>query len=67
MKGIKLKINNRITKRRLENPQTFENKQLSQILDYLKISSQIDYTIKQMTSDDSSGIQNETVTLKKMR
>lgn len=46
---------------------TFENKQLSQILDYLKISSQIDYTIKQMTSDDSSGIQNETVTLKKMR
>ena len=46
---------------------TFENKQLSQILDYLKISSQIDYTIKRMTSDDSSGIQNETVTLKKMR
>ena len=46
---------------------TFENKLLSQILDYLKISSQIDYTIKQMTSDDSSGIQNETVILKKMR
>ena len=26
---------------------TFENKQLSQVLDYLKISSRIDYEIKQ--------------------
>lgn len=46
---------------------TFQNKQLSQILDYLKISSQIDYKIQQITTDDSSGIQYETVVLEKMR
>lgn len=46
---------------------TFQNKQLAQILDYLKISSQIDYTIQQIISDDSSGIQYETVVLDKMR
>lgn len=45
----------------------FENKQLSQVLDYLKISSQIDYTIKQMRSDDSLGVQYVTVVLEKKR
>lgn len=46
---------------------TFENKQLSQVLDYLKISSQIDYTIKHIVTDDSSGIQYETVILEKKK
>lgn len=46
---------------------TFENKQLSQVLDYLKISSQIDYTIRQMTSDDSLGVQYVTVVLEKKK
>lgn len=42
---------------------TFENKQLTQVLDYLKISSLIDYTIKQAESDDSSSVQYTTVIL----
>lgn len=42
---------------------TFENKQLAQVLDYLKISSLIDYTIKQAESDDSSSVQYTTVIL----
>lgn len=46
---------------------TFENKQLSQILDYLKISSGIDYTIKCLTSDDSNSVQYETVILQKKK
>lgn len=44
---------------------TFENKQLSQVLDYLKISSQMDYRIKQVTTDDRLGAQHTTVILKK--
>lgn len=44
---------------------TFENKQLSQILDYLKISSNIDYTINHVKSDDSLGVQYTTVVLQK--
>lgn len=46
---------------------TFENKQLSQVLDYLKISSRIDYTIRQMTSDDSLDVQYVTVVLEKKK
>ena len=44
---------------------TFENKQLSQVLDYLKISSQIEYTIEHITADDSREVQYTTVRLKK--
>lgn len=44
---------------------TFENKQLSQVLDYLKISSEIDYKIKNVESDDSHGAQRTTIILKK--
>lgn len=44
---------------------TFENKQLSQVLDYLKISSRIDYTIEHVKSDDSLKVQHTTVVLKK--
>lgn len=46
---------------------TFENKQLSQVLDYLKISSQIDYVIRHATTDDSLGTQYTTVILKKRK
>lgn len=46
---------------------TFENKQLSQVLDYLKISSQIDYTIRHIVTDDSSDVQYETVILEKKK
>lgn len=45
----------------------FENKQLNQVLEYLKISSQIDYAIKQTTRDDSEGIQHTVVILKKKK
>lgn len=44
---------------------TFENKNLSQVLDYLKISSRIDYRIKNVASDDSQGVQHTTILLKK--
>lgn len=43
----------------------FENKQLSQILDYLKISSRVNYTINHATSDDSLKVQHTIVTLQK--
>lgn len=42
---------------------TFVDKQLSQILDYLKISSGIDYRIKQVSGDDSKGIKHTVVEL----
>jgi ferric-dicitrate binding protein FerR (iron transport regulator) len=42
---------------------TFENKQLFQILSYLKISSNIDSQINQITSDDSNGVKQSTVKL----
>lgn len=44
---------------------TFDNKQLSQVLDYLKISSQIKYTINHAKSDDSKEVQYTTVILQK--
>lgn len=44
---------------------TFQNKQLSQVLDYLKISSHIDYTIKHVISDDSQVVQHTIVVLNK--
>lgn len=43
---------------------TFQDKQLSQVLDYLKITSQIDYEIKTTRSDDSHKIQQSVVVLK---
>lgn len=46
---------------------TFHNKQLFQVLEYLKISSKIDYTINPMTKDDDKGIEHTTVILKNMR
>ena len=46
---------------------TFENKQLSQVLDYLKISSRIDYEIKQAMTDDSQGSQSTMVILRKKK
>lgn len=42
---------------------TFDNKQLSQVLDYLKISSRIKYTINHIKSDDSLRVQYSTVVL----
>ena len=42
-------------------------KQLSQILDYLKISSGIDYKIRQITGDDSKGIKHTVVELTNKR
>ena len=42
---------------------TFNNRQLSQILDYLRISSRIDYSIKRMEMDDSLSAQREQVVL----
>lgn len=42
---------------------TFDNKQLSQILDYLRISSRIKYTINHVKSDDSLRVQHTTVVL----
>lgn len=43
----------------------FDNKQLSQVLDYLRISSQIKYTINHVKSDDSLKVQHTTITLQK--
>jgi ferric-dicitrate binding protein FerR (iron transport regulator) len=42
---------------------TFENRQLVQVLDYLQISSDIKYHIKQETEDDSQGVKQTVVTL----
>jgi ferric-dicitrate binding protein FerR (iron transport regulator) len=44
---------------------TFENRQLSQVLDYLNISSRIHYKIIPSTEDDSQGVRPTTVILKK--
>lgn len=46
---------------------TFIDKQLSQILDYLKISSGIDYKIRQITGDDSQGVNHTVVELTNKR
>lgn len=46
---------------------TFNNRQLPQVLDYLRISSQIDYSIKQMNTDDSLSKQRELVEISKMK
>lgn len=46
---------------------TFIDKQLSQILDYLKISSGIDYKIWQITGDDSQGVNHTVVELTNKR
>jgi ferric-dicitrate binding protein FerR (iron transport regulator) len=42
---------------------TFINKQLSQVLDYLKISSDINYKINSTMEDDSSGMKYSTIVL----
>lgn len=43
---------------------TFQSRQLSQILEYIKISSDIDYTINYPHSDDSLGVKKTHVILK---
>ncbi len=43
---------------------TFDNKQLFQVLDYLQISSDIKYHIKQVSEDDSGGVKYTVVTLR---
>ncbi|GGJ95020.1 FecR family protein [Parabacteroides faecis] len=43
---------------------TFDNKQLSQVLDYLRISSRIQYTIDHIKLDDSLKVQHTTVVLR---
>lgn len=42
---------------------TFENRQLSQVLDYLKITSNMDYEIEVLKTDDSQGIKRMHVML----
>ncbi|MDR3140678.1 MAG: DUF4974 domain-containing protein [Tannerellaceae bacterium] len=44
---------------------TFENRQLSQVLDYLRISSHIDYKIIPPAEDDSQGVRRTKVILRK--
>lgn len=46
---------------------TFNNRQLSQILDYLRISSRIDYSINRMEMDDSLSEQREQVVLRRIK
>lgn len=46
---------------------TFENRQLSQVLDYLCISSQIKYKIVNPSEDDSQGVNRPKVILKKSK
>ncbi|RHO67349.1 DUF4974 domain-containing protein [Parabacteroides sp. AF48-14] len=46
---------------------TFNNRQLPQVLDYLRISSRINYSIKRMEADDSLSEQRELVVLQKMK
>lgn len=46
---------------------TFNNRQLPQVLDYLRISSRIDYSIKRMEIDDSLSEQREQVVLHKIK
>ncbi len=43
---------------------TFENRQLSQVLDYLYVSSGIKYEMVQTTEDDNSGVKRNKVILK---
>lgn len=45
----------------------FQDKQLSQVLDYLRITSQIEYEMKTLRSDDSRTVQQSVVVLKKER
>lgn len=42
---------------------TFKDKQLSQVLEYLKISSNVDYRIDQVTKDDSEKVERTRVVL----
>lgn len=42
---------------------TYDNKQLFQVLDYLKLTSKINYTLQQATEDDSGGTQHTIVVL----
>lgn len=46
---------------------TFENRQLTQVLDYLHISSRINYRLEQPTEDDSNGIKRTKVYLFRRR
>ena len=46
---------------------TFNNRQLPQVLDYLRISSRIDYSIKRMEMDDSLSEQREQVVLRRIK
>lgn len=46
---------------------TFKRKQLPQILEYLKISSNIDYSIKSIIDDDNIKTQQEKVILRKIK
>lgn len=46
---------------------TFENRQLSQVLDYLKITSKMDYRIEEMKMDDSEGVNRTHVILWKRK
>ncbi len=46
---------------------TFINRQIPQILDYLKISSNIDYTIRYSTEDDSRGMKYTSIQLRKRK
>lgn len=46
---------------------TFDNRQLSQVLDYLKISSGIDYDINQSNQDDSEGVNRTRIILRKRK
>ncbi len=46
---------------------TFINKQLSQVLDYLQISSNINYKINSTEEDDSTGMKYSTITLWKKK
>lgn len=43
---------------------TFDNKQLFQVLDYLQISSDIRYRIRQVNEDDSVSVKHTVVTLR---
>lgn len=46
---------------------TFINRQFTQILDYLKISSGIDYAIQYATEDDSHGTKHTSIQLRKRK
>ncbi len=44
---------------------TLVNRQLSQVLDYMKLSSNIDYKINEVVEDDSNGLKYTIITLRK--